>query len=135
MLVLRPADGAETTVAWKIALEENEGPSALCSPARISRTFPRCPGQHRFNDALAAGNGAYIVIDCEGTPDCILAANGSEVATLVECAKILSNEKDLKIRVVSAPSEGLFREQAPEYQDSVLPVRCSRRWGLPRVFR
>ncbi len=63
--------------------------------------------------------------ETEGTPDVVLVASGSEVATLVEGAKLLEND-GLKVQIVSAPSEGLFRIQPKEYQDSVLPV------GIPR---
>jgi len=73
---------------------------------------------------LNAQKGAYIVQDCEGTPDVILVANGSEVATLIEGAAKLTREEGKKVRVVSAISEGLFRNQNADYQESVLPSNC-----------
>lgn len=75
-----------------------------------------------------AEKGAYIVSDCEGTPDVILIASGSEVATLVEGAALL-NADGVKVRIVSAPSEGLFRDQDKEYQKMVLPCGV-KRFGL-----
>jgi transketolase len=63
-------------------------------------------------------------VDCDGEPDVQLVANGSEVATLIEAAKVLVEEKSLKVKVVSAPSEGLFREQDRDYQKSVLAPRA-----------
>lgn len=116
-LALRPADGAETLACWKLALENRHSPSGLI----LSRQGVQdLPGDRAGQAALAA-KGAYIVEDCEGKPDVILLANGSEVATLVAGAARLRNEKGLKVRIVSAPSEGLFRRQTLKYQRSVLP--------------
>ena len=74
----------------------------------------------RYSDALKSEKGAYMVTDCSGKPDIILLASGSEVATLVEGADLLRKD-NLKIRIVSAPSEGLFRNQSEDYQKSVIP--------------
>jgi transketolase len=119
MLVMRPADGAETTVAWKMALE-CDGPCALVLSRQNINDIPAKSGS-RFTDALDAQYGAYVAVPCDGQPDVVLVGNGSEVATLIDGAKILTSEKGLKVRVVSAPSEGLFRDQSEEYQESVLP--------------
>jgi transketolase len=119
MLVLRPADAAETTVAWKIALENKKTPTGLILSRQNIKDLPSSKGD-RFTDALNSGKGAYIVQDCEGNPDIVLIASGSEVATLVEGSVLLKND-GLKIRIVSAPSEGLFRNQSDDYKISVIP--------------
>ncbi len=119
MLVLRPADSNETTVAWKMALENKKTPTALILSRQNIKDLPSS-NNHRFSDALKSEKGAYVVLDCNGKPDIILLASGSEVATLIEGADLLKKE-NLRIRIVSAPSEGLFRSQTEEYQKSVLP--------------
>ena len=122
-LVLRPADGNETTVAWQMAME-NERPTALV----LSRqNIKQLPGSS-WEKAQGVRMGAYVVEDCEGTPDVILLASGSEVSTLAGAAELLRAE-GVKIRLVSVPSEGLFRDQSREYQLSVLPEGI-RRYGL-----
>lgn len=124
MLVLRPADAAETTVCWQMALENNSTPTALILSRQGIDDLPS--GKDRYTDALGARRGAYTVRDCKGKPDVVLVASGSEVSTLVEGAQMLSDKKDIKARVVSVPSEGLFLNQDKEYRDSVLPA------GIPR---
>lgn len=137
LLVLRPADAKETAVCWKIALENTETPTALL----LSRQgIPDLPsnGSSRFEDALNASKGAYIVQDTSGTPDVILVGNGSEVSTLIDGAEKLKSNESLNIRVVSAPSEGLFRLQTEEYQDKVLPGNIptfGMTAGLPVTLR
>ena len=121
-LVLRPADGYETSVAWKMAMENTKTPSGLILSRQNIKDLPASSG-NRYEEALQAEKGAYIVEDTEGTPDLVLVANGSEVATLVAGAAKLRAEKGLKVRVVSAISEGRFREQPADYQESVLPVK------------
>lgn len=120
VLALRPADSHETTICWKLALENQHTPSGLILSRQNITDLPAA--STRFAEAGQAKRGAYIVQDCEGTPDVILVANGSEVATLVDGGKKLVEEKGLKIRIVSAPSEGLFRTQSADYQETVLPV-------------
>ncbi len=119
MIVLRPADSLETTVAWKMALENKKTPTALILSRQNIKDLPSDNGS-RYDDALKSDKGAYIVQDCAGTPDVILVASGSEVSTLVEGAELLKKD-DLKIRIVSAPSEGLFRNQSDKYRNSVIP--------------
>ncbi|HLN21968.1 MAG TPA: transketolase [Bacteroidales bacterium] len=119
MLVLRPADSIETNVAWKMALENLSTPTALILSRQNIKDLPS-DRNDRYADALNSGKGAYIVQDCQGTPDVILVASGSEVSTLVEGASLLKKE-NLKVRIVSAPSEGLFRNQDNGYQESVIP--------------
>ena len=119
MLVLRPADAAETTVAWKMALENRNTPTALILSRQNIKDLPS--DGDRFAAAGAAEKGGYIIEDCEGKPDIILIASGSEVSTLVEGAVILRNKHNLKIRIVSLPSEGLFRNQGSAYREQILP--------------
>lgn len=118
MLVLRPADVNETTVAWKMALENVDTPTALILSRQNVNDIP-CDG-NRYEQALNADKGAYVVKDVKGTPDLVMVASGSEVATLFEGAQLLEERKGLKIRIVSAPSEGLFRSQSEAYQKSVI---------------
>ncbi|MCB8994463.1 MAG: transketolase [Bacteroidales bacterium] len=118
MLVLRPADAPETTIAWQMALENTDTPTALI----LSRqNIKNLPGVNRSKAAEEANKGAYIVVDSENLPDLIMVASGSEVATLVAAAEIVKQKKNISIRIVSAISEGLFRDQDPAYQRSVLP--------------
>lgn len=119
-LVLRPADGNETTIAWKMALENTHSPTALILSRQDIVDLPAASG-NRFAEAHGAEKGAYIVTDLEGQPDLILVANGSEVATLVAGAEKLTAEHGLHIRIVSAISEGRFRDQDADYQQAVLP--------------
>ena len=123
VVVLRPADARETVAAWKIAMEEQR-PTALVLSRQNIKDLPALHG-NRAEEAMQAVKGAYVVMDCEGTPDVILLASGSEVSTLVDGAALLKAD-GLKIRVVSVPSEGLFRDQSKEYQQSVLPA------GVPK---
>jgi transketolase len=119
MLVLRPADCEETTAAWKLALENTSTPTGLILSRQNITNLPA--KTDRYNEALQAEKGAYIVTDCEGTPDVILLASGSEVSTLVAGAELLGKD-GVKCRIVSVPSEGLFRSQSAEYQQAVLPA-------------
>jgi transketolase len=119
MLVLRPADSAETTVVWKMALENKKTPTALILSRQNIKDLPS-DNDDRYTDALKSENGAYIVQDCKGEPDIILIASGSEVATLVEGA-VLLREANLNVRIISAPSEGLLRNQPENYRRSIMP--------------
>ncbi|MDR2286743.1 MAG: transketolase [Prevotellaceae bacterium] len=116
MLVLRPADVNETTVAWKLALENTHTPTALILSRQNIADLPS--SNNRYNEALQSAKGAYVVID-DGDADIILLASGSEVSTLIDGAALLKND-GIKVRIVSAPSEGLFRNQSQEYQDAVI---------------
>jgi transketolase len=119
MVVLRPADSAETTVAWKLALENKETPTALILSRQNIKDLP-AEGGNRFLNALQSEKGAYIIQDCDGKPDIILIASGSEVSTLVEGALLLKKDS-LNVRIISAPSEGLFRNQPMDYRKSIMP--------------
>ena len=126
VLVLRPADSEETTVSWKLALENTDSPTALILSRQNIKNLPS--KENRYAEAQQAAMGAYIVTDTAGKPDVILLASGSEVSTLVEGAELLEKE-GLKCRIVSVPSEGLFRSQSKEYQQSVLPAGV-KKFGL-----
>lgn len=121
LVALRPADAAETTVAWKMALENRNSPTALILSRQNIKDLPPSNGTSRLDEARQAEKGAYVVKDVEGQPDVLLVANGSEVATLFEGAERLEEEKGLKVKIVSAISEGLFRNQPADYQQEVIP--------------
>ncbi len=119
MSTWRPCDAVETAVAWKCAIEKKSGPSCLI----FSRQG--LPHQARSDDQLSLiAHGGYILQDCDGTPDAIIIATGSEVALAMGAAKVLS---DKKIRVVSMPCTEVFDEQDEEYKESVLPSGVTAR--------
>ncbi|MCX6892912.1 MAG: transketolase [Verrucomicrobia bacterium] len=121
LLALRPADAAETSVAIRMALENTRTPTALILSRQNIKDIPARAGSTRYRDALQAEKGAYVAVDCEGTPDVVLVASGSEVSTLIGGAELLAKQSALKVRVVSVISEGLFRQQPADYQAGVLP--------------
>ena len=125
MLVLRPADVTETTIAWKMAMENTATPTALIFSRQNITDLPA--KESRYDEALQAEKGAYIV-EGDKNPDVILVASGSEVSTLEEGAALLRAD-GIKVRIVSVPSEGLFRNQSKEYQESVIPAG-SKVFGL-----
>ncbi|MBR6544270.1 MAG: transketolase [Alistipes sp.] len=117
MLVLRPADAEETVTAWKMALEEKR-PVALILSRQNIKSLPALNGESRRNEAKKAERGGYVVIE-NSDAKVTLIATGSEVSTLIEGAELLAAE-GIATRVVSVPSEGLFRDQDKEYQEAVL---------------
>ena len=125
MLVLRPADVTETTIAWKMAMENTATPTALIFSRQNITDLPA--KGNRYDEALQAKKGAYIV-ESDENPDVIMVASGSEVSTLEEGAALLRAD-GIKVRIVSVPSEGLFRSQSKEYQESVIPTG-SKVFGL-----
>ena len=134
MLVLRPADGDETVMAWKLAVEEHR-PVALVLSRQNIKTLPTL-GAIRREEAAQVAKGGYVVMDA-AKPAAVLIATGSEVATLVEGAELLAAE-GIPVRVVNVPSEGLFRDQPRSYQESVLPAGVARYGmtsGLPVNLR
>ena len=118
-LALRPADSAETSVAWKMALENWDTPTGLILSRQNIKDIPAI-GNSRYEEALASEKGGYLVKQVEN-PDVVLIANGSEVATLFAAAEILEAENGLKVNIASVISEGLFRLQSKAYQNSVIP--------------
>lgn len=135
MLVLRPCDSAETAVAWQLALENTDTPTALILSRQDVKDIPSATG-NRLADASQAAQGAYI-IQKDNNPDIVLVANGSEVATLVEAANILRND-GIGCQIVSAPSLGLFAQQSKEYRESVVPKHLpvyGLTAGLPSTLR
>ena len=122
MLVVRPADAEETTICWRMAMENVDTPSALILSRQNIDMLPQ------GTDYEQARKGAYIVAGSDENPDVILVASGSEVSTL-EAGAVLLREDGVKVRIVSCPSEGLFRSQSEEYQQSVLP-NGARIFGL-----
>ena len=113
--VVRPADVDEATVCWKMAMENMSTPTALIFSRQNITSLPE------GNDYEQARKGAYVVEGSDADFDVILLASGSEVSTLVAGAELLRKD-GIKIRIVSVPSEGLFRTQSKEYQESILPA-------------
>lgn len=120
--VFRPADCEETTVCWKLAMENMDTPSALIFSRQGIANLPE------GNDYEQAAKGAYVVAGSDEDYDVILVASGSEVSTLEAGCEALRKD-GIKVRVVSAPSEGLFRCQSSEYQESVLPA-AAKKFGM-----
>ncbi len=118
MLVLRPADSAETAVAWKLALENTATPTALILSRQDIKDIPAM-GSSRYEEAMQSAKGAYIVAR-EENPDAVLVANGSEVSTLYEAAQLLK-EEGIRCQIVSAPSLGLYEDQPQAYKDTIIP--------------
>lgn len=114
MLVLRPADVHETTVAWRLAMENLDSPTTLIFSRQDVNDLPAGTPYEE------AAKGAYNIAGNDENEDVILVASGSEVSTLVAGAELLRKD-GIKVRIVSAPSEGLFRTQSKEYQDKLLP--------------
>ena len=135
MLVLRPADAAETSVAWKMAIENTQTPTALILSRQNIDDLPSASG-NRYADALGAERGGYIVIK-QDNPDIVLVGNGSEVATLV-AANAIIQEQGIKAQVVSVPSIGLFLNQDADYRNQVIPAGVPTfglTSGLPSTLR
>ncbi|RKR07927.1 transketolase [Maribacter vaceletii] len=119
-VALRPADSQETSVAWKMAIENTKTPTGLIlSRQGIKDITPQ--GNSRYNEALGAEKGGYLVKETANA-DVVLIANGSEVATLLEAAVLLEEKEGLKVSIASIPSEGIFRQQDEEYQESIIPA-------------
>ena len=118
MLVLRPADAAETTVAWQMAMENTDTPTALILSRQNIIDVPSATG-NRYEDAQGARKGGYVVVKDEN-PDVVLVGNGSEVSTLVAANELLK-AKGVKAQIVSIPSLGLYFNQDRAYRESVIP--------------
>jgi transketolase len=129
MVVLRPADAEECVAAWKIALEEHRPVGLILSRQDIKSLTALSTS--RLEEAMQAQKGAYVVVE-SAKPEVILVASGSEVSTLADGAELLKKD-GVAVRVVSVPSEGLFRDQPKSYQEKVLPegvVRYGMTSGL-----
>jgi transketolase len=128
MVVLRPADAQETTAAWKVALE-SERPAALILSRQNIKKLP-------VDNYDGVARGGYVVMENADIHDITLVASGSEVSTLVDGARLLAAD-GVRVRVVSVPSEGLFRDQSSEYQRSVLSIsglKFGMTSGLPSTL-
>ena len=118
-VALRPADATETSVAWKMAIENDKTPTGLILSRQGIKDVPAKSGT-RYSDALNAEKGGYLVKEAKD-PDVVLVANGSEVSTLLEAAEELEQKEQLKISIASIPSEGIFKQQSKAYQTSIIP--------------
>ncbi len=121
-LVLRPADADETTQSWKLAMENTTSPSCLILSRQNIKSLPA------GNDYSQVAKGAYVVAGSDKEADVTLVATGSEVATLVAGAELLRKD-NVKVSIVSVPSEGLFRSQEASYQEEILPA-SAKKFGL-----
>lgn len=125
MTVIRPADATETVEAWRQALLNTDGPTALVLTRQKLPVFDRTV----LAPAKDANRGAYVIKDAGGTADIILIATGSEVSIALEAAETLAGKK-IQARVVSMPSTKLFEQQDKTYKDSVLPPKITKRLGI-----
>ncbi|MCS7261834.1 MAG: transketolase, partial [Aquificaceae bacterium] len=120
--VIRPADANETAVAWEIAIERKEGPTALV----LTRQKLPLIDRSKYPPAQSIRRGAYVLLDCDGLPDLILLASGSEVHPTLKVGHLLA-EQGLKVRVINVASFELFQEQEESYQTQLLPPQVRRR--------
>jgi transketolase len=121
MAVWRPCDAVESAVAWKAAIDNEHGPSCLI----FSRQ--NLPHMERTADQIAdIEHGAYVLSDCDGTPDAIIIGTGSEVSLAMEAARTLA-EKGTAVRVVSMPSTTVFDTQEDAYREAILPAAVTAR--------
>lgn len=125
MMVIRPADANEVSQSWRAALNHKTGPVAIVLSRQNLPVFDRS----QVASAEGVLKGAYIMSDCEGTPDVILMATGSEVQLIYKAQKELESQ-NIKARVVSFPSWELFEEQDPAYKESVLPKAVRKRLAV-----
>ena len=124
MRVWRPCDAVETAVAWRDAIERSDGPTSLVL------TRQGLPHQKRDAGQIAAiARGAYVLTDCDGTPDIIFVATGSEVALATSAAEVLAGE-NVKVRVVSMPCTERFDAEDAAYRESVLPSEVTCRVAI-----
>jgi transketolase len=126
MVVVRPADANEVREAWKVAIENRHGPTALALTRQAVPTLDRAV----FASANGLKRGAYVLADLgEGKPQIILMASGSEVALIVQAGQLLA-EQGVSVRLVSFPSWELFAEQERAYRDAVLPPEVDARLAV-----
>ncbi|MGX4583493.1 transketolase [Paenibacillus chitinolyticus] len=130
MTVLRPADGNETSEAWRYVMEHNDGPYALIL---TRQNLPQLEGSAK-SARENFSKGAYVVSDApNGKPDVLILATGSEVQHGVAAQKLLA-EEGIQVRVVSMPSWELFEKQSQEYKDSVLLPNVKKRLGVEMAY-
>ena len=122
LTVIRPADAAETSEAWRLAMKTTDGPVALILSRQNLPILDRSEG----DQVKMLSNGAYIVSNSKGTPDLILIATGSEVNLAVEAKKVLSS-KGVSVRVISMPSWELFEKTSIGYKHNLIPPEVTKR--------
>ncbi|MBU1154887.1 MAG: transketolase, partial [Proteobacteria bacterium] len=123
--VMRPAEGNETAAAWRVAMKHKHGPVALI----LTRQKLPCLDPEAHPIAKGVAKGAYVLTDCDGTPELILMATGSEVTLALAAAEKLAS-KGVLVRVVSMPCWEIFEAQDKEYQDKVLPPKVTARLAI-----
>jgi len=123
--VLRPAEGNETAAAWRVAMKHKHGPVALI----LTRQKLPCLDPEAHPIAKGVAKGAYVLKDCDGAPELILMATGSEVTLALAAAEKLAS-KGLLVRAVSMPSWEIFEAQDKEYRDKVLPPKVTARLAI-----
>jgi transketolase len=137
LLLLRPADGAEVNMAYKMAMENRKTPSAIVLSRQNVKALPARQGSTRLHDVKEAVNGGYIVYEENETPDIILLGHGSEVRTLYDAALTLKERRNISCRIVSMMSLGLFDLQPKEYKKRIFPEGIpvfALTAGLPSLF-
>jgi transketolase len=125
LIVIRPADANEVSEAWRVAMQEKHNPVAFILTRQAIPTLDRT----KYAPATGLGKGAYVLADCDGTPDIILIGTGSEVQFCVGAYEKLKTE-GVKARVISMPSTELFERQPKEYRDQVLPPAVRKRLAV-----
>ena len=125
MTVIRPADANETAQAWRVAIEHQDGPVCIV----LTRQGIPIINQKKYAEAKNLEKGAYILSDCEGEPDIILMASGSEVQLILAAQEELKNNK-IEARVVSMPSWNLFDKQSAAYKAEVFPKNIRKRLAV-----
>lgn len=123
--VIRPADANETAQAWRVALEHQTGPVALI----LTRQNIPIIDQDKYAKATNLERGAYILSDCEGTPQLLLIATGSEVQVIIHAQEKLKAE-GINARVISMPSWELFEKQDDAYKEQVFPKAITKRLAV-----
>ena len=119
LLVLRPGDAEETELAWRIAIERRDGPTALALTRQGIAVYPKADPEWR----ATIRRGAYIAKDCQGAPDVVIVATGSEVSVALQAAAALT---DRKVRVISMLSRALFDGQPMDFQRSLVPASAKK---------
>lgn len=125
LIVIRPADANETAQSWRVAIEHTTGPVALI----LTRQKVPIIDQNKFSSAYNLEKGAYILNDCDGKPDLLLIATGSEVQLALKAQEQLKSDK-IKSRVISMPSWELFEMQSKEYKEKIFPKEIRKRISI-----